>query len=86
MCGFNILSEIHPISLPGAPCGGLVTEPEGWLRGNDREEDGFFDIYQDCLWELQAPEDKVLEVTVYEVFIDTMFDPYCDYVSLMVRK
>ena len=72
--------------LPGVPCGGKLTNPEGWLMAIDWEPDGYFDLYRDCLWELEAPLDYVVAVIVFDVFIDLQVDPNCEYIRLMVCK
>ena len=62
-----------------------MTSPEGWLTAVDREPDGYFDLYRDCLWHLVAPKDQVVLVTVFYVFMELWIDPNCRFVSLSVR-
>ena len=46
-----------------------MTAPNGSLMGIDRDQDGQYDIYRDCLWTLTAPAGMQIEVQVHSVAI-----------------
>ena len=64
-------------------CGGVVTASNGSLMGIDRDQDGQYDIYQDCLWTLKAPAGMQIEVQVHSVAIP--YDHKCKIAAFSVN-
>ena len=58
-------------------CGGLLTEPSGFIHSPDVDNDGYYDSNQNCFWTITAPAEQVIFLKFLEFDIEFHVD--CDY-------
>ena len=48
-------------------CGGVLTDPSGWVTSIDRNGDGLCDQNRDCIWTIIAPDGMVVDIYFHMV-------------------
>ncbi|XP_069007315.1 cubilin [Embiotoca jacksoni] len=67
---------------PAQGCGGYLSMPMGMLGSPDPNLDGYYEPWMDCLWTIEAPVNKVINLTFSSFELETSSTCRYDYIKM----